>query len=136
MHLLFLYKLRNDLSINCKDIESLFSEIMSSQTRNIIFSVVYRPPDGNLIVYETFFKKILSDSAIVIIIFFLAGDFNINLLDLKTNNKVQSFVNLMFEFSMISTINKATRVTKYIVVAIEIFITICILNNRFKYAIS
>ena len=131
-----MYKVRHDLSMNCKDIESLSSEIISSQTRNIIFSVVYRPPDGNLIVYETFFKKILSDSATVIKSFFLAGDFNINLFDLETNNKVQSFVNFMFEFSMIPTVNKATRVTKHIVAAIEIFITICILNNRFKYAIS
>ena len=131
-----MYKLRNDLSMNCKDIESLSSEMMNSQTRNIIFSVVYRPPAGNLIVYETFFKKILSDSATVIKSFFLAGDFNINLLNLETNNKVQSFVNLMFEFSMIPTINKATRVTKHIVAAIDIFITICILNNHFKYAIS
>lgn len=122
--------------MNCKDIESLSSEIISSQTRNIIFSVVYRPPDGNLIVYETFFKKILSDSATGIKSFFLAGYFNINLFDLETNNKVQSFVNFMFEFSMIPTVNKATRVTKHIVAAIEIFITICILNNRFKYAIS
>ena len=54
-----LYKLRNDLSINCEDIESLSIEIMNSQTRNIIFNVVYRPPDGDLNVCETFFKKIL-----------------------------------------------------------------------------
>ena len=122
--------------MNCKDIKSLSSETMSSQTRNIIFSVVYRPLDGKLMVYEIFFKKILSDSATVINFFFLVGDFNINLLDLETNNKVQSFVNLMFEFSLIPTINKGTTVTKHIVAVIEIFITICILNNRFKYAIS
>ena len=56
-----LYKLRNDLSINCEDIESLSIEILNSQTRNIIFNVIYRPPNGNLNVCETFFKKILSD---------------------------------------------------------------------------
>ena len=105
--------------MNCKDIESLSSEMMNSQTRNIIFSVVYRPPAGNLIVYETFFKKILSDSATVIKSFFLAGDFNINLLNLETNNKVQSFVNLMFEFSMIPTINKPITVTNHTATAID-----------------
>ena len=98
------YKLRNDLSINCEDIESLSIEILNSQTRNIIFNVIYRPPNDDLNACETFFKKILSDSTTVNKPF-LAGDFNINLLDFETNKKVQSFVNLMFEFSMIGTIN-------------------------------
>ena len=43
-----LYKLRNDLSINCEDIESLSIEILNSQTRNIIFNVRYRPPNDDL----------------------------------------------------------------------------------------
>ena len=32
---------------------------MNSQTRNTIFNVVYRPPDGDLNVCENFFKKFL-----------------------------------------------------------------------------
>ena len=82
-----LYKLRNDLSINCEDIESLSIEILNSQTRNIIFNVIYRPPNGDLNVCETFFKKILSDITTVNNTFFLAGDFNINLLGFETNKK-------------------------------------------------
>ena len=132
---LLLYKLRNDLSINCEDIESLFIEILNSQTRNIIFNLIYRPLDGDLNVCETFFKKILSDSTTVNKFFFLAGDFNSNLPDFETNKKVQSFVNLMFEFSMIPTINKPTRVTKHTVTAIDNIITNCILNSDFKKAI-
>ena len=75
--------------------------------------MVYRPPDGDLNVCETFFKKILSDSTIVNKTFFLAEDFNVNLLDFETSKKVQRFVNLMFEFSMMPTVNKPTRVTKH-----------------------
>ena len=81
----------NGLSINYEDIESLSIEILNSQTRNIIFNVIYRPPNGDLNVCETFFKKILSDSSTVNKTFFLAGDFNINFLDFETNKKVQSF---------------------------------------------
>ena len=131
----FLYKLHNDLSINCEDIESLSIEILNSQTRNIIFNVIYRPPNGDLNVCETFFKKILSDSSTVNKTFFIAGDFNINFLDFETNKKVQSFVNLMFEFSMIPTINKPTRVTKHTATAIDNIITNCIINSDFKSAI-
>ena len=125
----------NGLSINYEDIESSSIEILNSQTRNIIFNVIYRPPNGDLNVCETFFKKILSDSSTVNKTFFLAGDFNINFLDFETNKKVQSFVNLMFEFSMIPTINKPTRVTKHTATAIDNIITNCIINSDFKSAI-
>ena len=42
----------------------------------------------------------------------LAGGFNINLLDFDPSKKVQHFVNLMFRFGMIPTINKPTCVTR------------------------
>ena len=84
---------------------------------------------------KPFSKKILSDSTTVNKTFFLAGDVNINLLDFQTNKKVQSFVNLMFGFSMIPTINKPTRVTKHTATAIDNIITNCIINSDFKSAI-
>ena len=68
-------------------------------------------------------------------LFFLGGDFNINLLDFETNKKVQSFVNLMFQFSMIPTINKPTRATKQTATAIDNITTNCIMNSGFKSAI-
>ena len=52
-----LYKLGNDLSKKCEDIECISIEILNSQTRNITFNVVYRTPDRDLNVCETFFKK-------------------------------------------------------------------------------
>ena len=131
----FLYKLRNDLSINCEDIESLSIEILKSPTRNIIFNAIYRPPNGDSKVCETFFKNILSDSTTVNKTFFLAEDFNINLLDFEINKKVQGFVYLMFQFSMIPTINKPTRVPKHTATPIDNIITNCIINSNFKSGI-
>ena len=124
------------LSMNCENIESLSIKMLNSQTRNIIFNVAYRPSDGNLNVCVTFLKNKIFHSTSVDKTFFLTGDFNINLLDFETNKRVESFVNLIFEFSMIPTINKPTRVTKDTAAAIENIITICILNNNFKSAIS
>ena len=49
----------------------------------------------------------------------LIGDFNINLLDFDKNKIFQSFVNLMFQFGMISTINKPTRVARHTATAID-----------------
>ena len=130
-----LYKVRDDLSINCDDIESLSIEIVNDHTKNIIINVVYRPPDGDLSICETFFRKILSENSNANKTLFLAGDFNINVLDYENNKKVQNFVNLMFEFSMIPTINKPTRVTSYTATAIDNIITNSILDKDFKSAI-
>ena len=97
--------------------------------------MIYSPPDGDLNACETFFKKTLSDSTTVDKTFSLAAHFNINLLEFEKNKKVQSFLNLMFEFRMIPIINKPTRVTKHTATAIDNIITNCILNSDFKSAI-
>ena len=57
------------------------------------------------------------------------GDFNINLLDFGKNNRVQSFVNLMFRFGMIPTINKTTHVTRHTATAINHVFTNTIMGN-------
>ena len=49
--------------------------------------------------------------------------------------KVQNFVNLMFEFSMIPTINKPTRKTSYTATTTDIIITNSIFDNNFESAI-
>ena len=125
-----MYKIRDDLSINCDDIESLSIEIVNNHTKNIIINVVYRSPDGDLRISETFFRKILSENTNANKTLFLAGDFKINVLDYENNKKVQNFVNLM-----IPAINKPTRVTSYTATAIDNIITNSILDKDFKSAI-
>ena len=41
-----LHKIREDLNINCDDIESLSIKIINNHSKNIILNEVYRPPDG------------------------------------------------------------------------------------------
>ena len=119
-----MYKIRDDLSINCDDIESLSIEIVNDHTKSIIINVVYRSPDGDLSISETFFRKILSENTNANKTLFLVGDFKINVLDYENNKKVQNFVNLM-----IPTINKPTRVTSYTATAIDNIITNSIIKS-------
>ena len=128
-----LYKIREDLSVNWDGIESLSIEIINDHCKNI-FSVVYRAVNGDLSINETFFRKILSENTEANKTLFLAGDFDINVLDYE-NKKVQNFVNLMFEFSMMPTVNKPTRVTSYTATAIDNIITNFIFDNDFGNAI-
>ena len=58
-----------------------------------------------------------------IYIFFGAGDFNLNVLDFEHNKKVQNFINLMFRYGVIPTINKFTRITVNTATSIDHIIT-------------
>ena len=62
--------------------------------------------------FEKHMKSILSKNKATEKEVILIGDFNIYLLDFDKNKRVQSFLNLMFHFGMIPTINKPTRVTR------------------------
>ena len=100
------YTKRHDLCIYCEAIESLSIEIRNNNGKNIIFNIVYRPPDGDLEVCENYFQSILSHNSIRNKNVILAGDFIINVLDFEQNKKVQNFVNLMFLFGLVPAINK------------------------------
>ena len=43
---------------------------------------------------------------------FLVGDLNLNLIDYQSDAKVRDFVNLIFQYSWVPTVNKPSRVTK------------------------
>ena len=84
------YKLRKDLSINSKAIESLSIEISNKKVNNLIFNAIYRPPTGDIKIFEDFWKDIFSKNQNMKHMMF-AGDFNMNVLDYEYNGKVQSF---------------------------------------------
>ena len=80
---------------------------------------MYRPPYGDVTVIEKFLENLLSanDKTSKNIIF--AGDLNINVLGYESNKKVQHFLSSMFQYNMIPTINKPTRVTRNTATAID-----------------
>ena len=84
---------------------------------------MYKPPNGDIIVFEKFYENLLSakDKTSKNIIF--AGDLNINVLNEESNKKVQHFLSSMFQYNMIPTINKPTRVTRNTATAIDHIIT-------------
>ena len=96
---------------------------------------MYRSPDRDLRTAETFLRKITSENTKANKTLFIESDFNINVLNYENNKKVQHSVNLMFEFSMIPTINKPTRITSYTATAIGTIITNSIFDNDFERAI-
>ena len=127
------YKLRKDLSINSEAIESLSIEISNKKASNLIFNAIYRPPAGDIKVFEQFCKDIFSKNQNMKHMMF-AGDFNMNLLDYEYNGKAKSFFDLMYERNLIPTINKPTRVGKNSATDIDHIITDYVLTCDFKTA--
>ena len=84
------FKSRTDLSINSNDVESLCIEIQHKKDENSLFSVMYRPPNGDMIIFEKFCKNLLSANDKTSKNIMFAGDLNINVLDYESNKKVQS----------------------------------------------
>ena len=86
-------------------------------------------PNGDMTVFEKFCKNLLSanDKTSKNIIF--ADDLNINVLGYESNKKVQYFLNSMFQYNMIPTINKQTRVTRNAATVIDHIITNTVISG-------
>ena len=54
IHKDFEFKIRNDLSINCKDVESLGVELLHDKKKSTLFNVLYRQPNGQIETFENF----------------------------------------------------------------------------------
>ena len=56
-------RLRNDINIiaNNENIQSLFIEIVSEKTKNIVIGTIYRPPNSHFNDFENNLKTILSN---------------------------------------------------------------------------
>ena len=115
--------------MNSDAIECLCLEISTKTSKNIILSLNYRPPNGDTTLFEKHMKNILSKNEATKKEVVLIGDFNINLLDFDKNKIVQSFVNLMFRFGMIPTMNKPTRVKRHTATTIGHVFTNTIMDN-------
>ena len=90
------FKPRTDLSINSNDAESLCIEIHHKKHKNILFSVMYRPPNDDMTVFKKFWENLLSANDKTSKNIF-AGDLNMNVLDYESNRKVQHILSSIFQ---------------------------------------
>ena len=129
------FRVLPNLCINSNDIESLSIEISLNDQRNTLVNVLYRPPSGKIEPFEKFLSKLLSSVQNSNKNLYIAGDFNLNLLDHDSNKKVYDFLNIIYRNSMIPTINKLTGVTRKTAAAIDHILTNCFIDRTFKTAI-
>ena len=125
------FKKRSDLCVNNNDVEALSIEIENKNSKNIIVNVIYRQPAGNIQVFENSLKTLLMSKKHNSKPTYLTGDFNLNLLDYKTNAKVKSYLNIIFSHSFIPLINKPTRISKYNATIIDHLLTNTFINKNY-----
>ena len=102
-------KSENDLSINCKDIESVSADLLYEKRRKTLLNGRAK---WNYL--KTFLKNLFDKNKNSNNYCCIAGDFNLNLLQHDKNKKVQNFLNLIYQNFMIPNINKPFRITKKI----------------------
>ena len=110
-------------------------ELLYEKRRNTLFNVVYRPSNDKIEPFEKKLKTLFDKNKNSNKSYYIAGDFNLNLLDNDKNKKVQDFFNLIYQNGMITTINKPIRVTKKTAIAIHHIITNSFVENTFRIAI-
>jgi aminoglycoside phosphotransferase family enzyme len=70
----------------------VFIEIATSIGKNMIIGVIYRPPNGNIDLFETKFNQLLSKIDKENKICYLMGDFNIDLLKSESCDYTNNFL--------------------------------------------
>ena len=100
--------------LNCMNnvVESLFTELIIPNNKNILIGVIYRPPNSNLNDFMTYLQNLLNDPIFNNKDSYLVGDFNIDLMKCNSMNAPQEFIELLMAASFSPSISKPTRVTE------------------------
>ena len=128
------FKERKDLSISNNDSDILSIEI-TNETKNIILSSVYRPPDSTLKEFKSSLKPSFDNIHRNNKNLYLVGHFNINVLEDENNGKIKNLVNLAFQNSLIPLINKPARVTRTNATTVDHTHTNAFLNKHIETGI-
>ena len=85
------FKIRNYLSINSNDVESILVEIIFENRKSTIFNVLYRQPKGQIGPFEKFLKEAFSRIKSSSKQFHVTGDFNLNVPFMKYIKEYKNF---------------------------------------------
>nr|XP_047144771.1 uncharacterized protein MAL8P1.12-like [Hydra vulgaris] len=126
---------RKDLNVNNTYCEALCVEIINKLAKNLIINAIYRTPAGSLKTFKTYLRTFLNTKNILQKHVYAVGDINIDLLNHALNSEAKTFIDILLEYNLIPTINKATRITKNSSTLLDNVITNNFHNSRFKNGI-
>ena len=92
--------------------KAFFSEI-EVEHQQVLVGVVYRPPNQSTDEYLKSLNELLQTVQNEKKVFYLMGDFNINLLNVDKDQYVNEFLDTLLTFNMFPLIKYPTRVTQH-----------------------
>ena len=101
----------------------------------VIINAIYRTPAGSLKTFKTYLRTFLNTKNLLQKHVYIIGDTNVDLLNHALNSEAKTFIDILLEYNLIPTINKATRVTKKSSTLLDNIITNNFHNSRFKTGI-
>ena len=111
--------IRHDLSVNNGNVEALRVEIINKKSKNILFNTQYRQPEQNFNEFEAYLNTFHAKAKTTDKACFLIRDLNLNLIDSQSNANVRDFVNIIFQYSLVSVDSRAVKnnvtLTDYII---------------------
>jgi len=105
-------QMRDDLSVINSNFEIMVIEIRKSAAidRNIVLTVVYRPPNSDIQVFNEYLSDLILKTKIENKTAYFIGDFNINLLDIDNHVLSSEFIETMYSAALFPLITKPTRI--------------------------
>ena len=104
------YNVRLDLTKEYVHFESLFIEI-SCKGKNRLIGIIYRPPHKSIDGFIEEITHLFNNISINKYDCSSIGDFNLDLLKISQNSKVDAFIDSMLSYSFHPLINAPTRIT-------------------------
>ena len=101
---------RIDLNVQNNDFESIWSEIRNDKNKNIVIGCIYRHPRKNLESFFDYMDSLLAKLAKENKEVYICGDFNINLINMDSNNGATNFYNLFASSGFLPLILHPSRV--------------------------
>ena len=126
---------RSDLDILSCSTESVFVEIPKScinSKKNVIVGSIYRPPNTNCEEFLDYIKNVLDKINLENKICYLAGDYNLNLLNAEKHTYTNEFIDVLFMNYFVPLIDKPTRIREKSATLIDNIFTNNVDNNCFQ----
>ena len=114
------------LNTSNKDIESQWITIMIPNSKPILISNIYRPPQGNIESFNQVLDNVFTEKDLSKFEFYLMGDLNIDMLD-KQSDAYRKFTTLIKPMGLRQLIKNPTRFSA----ARDSPLDLCITNSDF-----
>ena len=103
--------IKKEFELNCTGCADLWVEMPTDENKKCVSGIIYRHTKQKQIEFHKAFERVLDNLNNKKILYYIGGDFNIDLIKHETNNLITQFVDLTYSLSCTPLITQPTQVT-------------------------